>query len=70
MSWLASTRNPVAEAIQSVAGTDGLSDVMGIALWASVSEVVHAKIRAQIKPGVFTVRPGTGRAARSTGCST
>ncbi|MEP4196119.1 MAG: toxin-activating lysine-acyltransferase [Aliishimia sp.] len=33
-----------------------LSDVAGFAIWASVSEDVDAKIREQIKAGVFPVR--------------
>jgi len=33
-----------------------LSDVAGMAIWASVSEEVDAKIREQIKAGVFPVR--------------
>lgn len=33
-----------------------LSDVAGMAIWASVSEDVDAKIREQIKAGVFPVR--------------
>lgn len=33
-----------------------LPDVTGMAIWASVSEAVDAKIREQIKAGVFPVR--------------
>lgn len=33
-----------------------LSDMAGMAIWASVSEGVDAKIREQIKAGVFPVR--------------
>ncbi|MCG7521936.1 toxin-activating lysine-acyltransferase [Ruegeria sp. Ofav3-42] len=36
-----------------------LTDVAGMAIWASVSEEVDAKIREQIKAGVFPVRLGT-----------
>lgn len=35
---------------------DPLSDVTGMAIWASVSEEVDAKIRDQIKSGTFPVR--------------
>lgn len=34
----------------------GLSDLAGFAIWASVSEAVDAKIREQIKAGVWPVR--------------
>lgn len=33
-----------------------LTDISGVAIWASVSEDVDAKIREQIKAGVFPVR--------------
>lgn len=33
-----------------------LTDISGVAIWASVSEEVDAKIREQIKAGVFPVR--------------
>ncbi|KIC41428.1 rzcC protein [Ruegeria sp. ANG-R] len=36
-----------------------MADVAGMAIWASVSEEVDAKIREQIKAGVFPVRLGT-----------
>ncbi|MEO1043898.1 MAG: toxin-activating lysine-acyltransferase [Pseudomonadota bacterium] len=35
---------------------DGLADMSGFAIWASVSEEVDQKIREQIKAGVFPVR--------------
>lgn len=37
-------------------GEDGLTDVAGIAIWASVSEEVDEKIREQIRAGTFPVR--------------
>jgi cytolysin-activating lysine-acyltransferase len=46
-------------ALASPAKSDGTAietDVAGIAFWASVSESVDAKIREQIKEGVFPVR--------------
>ncbi|MCP4181707.1 MAG: toxin-activating lysine-acyltransferase [Hyphomicrobiales bacterium] len=39
--------------------TPSLDSLSGIAIWASVSEEVDAKIREQIKAGVFPVRLGT-----------
>ncbi|MEO1639091.1 MAG: toxin-activating lysine-acyltransferase [Pseudomonadota bacterium] len=35
---------------------NALSDLAGVAIWASVSEEVDAKIRDQIKGGVFPIR--------------
>ena len=35
---------------------DAMSDVVGFAIWASVSEEVDAAIREQIKAGVFPIR--------------
>ena len=35
---------------------DPLADLAGVAIWASVSEEVDAKLREQIKAGVFPVR--------------
>lgn len=40
-------------------GDEGpLADIAGLAIWASVSEEVDAKIREQVKAGVFPVRLG------------
>ncbi|MEM7644043.1 MAG: hypothetical protein AAF366_16205 [Pseudomonadota bacterium] len=33
-----------------------LADIAGMAIWASLSDEVDAKIREQIKAGVFPVR--------------
>jgi len=45
-------------AIAYPGGTErsALSDVVGLAIWASVSEEVDADIRQQIKAGVFPIR--------------
>ena len=44
-------------AIAQPRATDaGLADLAGFAIWASVSEAVDAKIREQIKAGVWPVR--------------
>lgn len=44
-------------ALARKASEDGpLADIAGMAIWASVSEDVDAKIREQIKAGVFPVR--------------
>jgi cytolysin-activating lysine-acyltransferase len=50
-------RDRVAIASKSAQGDkSALEDLSGIAIWASVSEEVDAKIREQIKAGVFPVR--------------
>jgi len=41
---------------QAVNGTDDTTQIVGIAIWASVSDEVDAAIREQIKAGVFPVR--------------
>jgi len=49
-------RDRVAIAYPGAAVDNELSDITGLALWASVSEEVDASIREQIKAGVFPVR--------------
>lgn len=49
-------RDRIAIAYPEKKGKEPLSDVAGMAVWASVSEDVDAKIREQIKAGVFPVR--------------
>lgn len=56
-------RDRLAIAHRSVTGDDGSTkvdeeNVAGIAIWASVSEQVDAKITEQVKAGVFPVRLG------------
>ncbi|MGX7743984.1 toxin-activating lysine-acyltransferase [Rhodopseudomonas parapalustris] len=46
----------VAIAYPSDADSNALADIAGVAIWASVSEEVDAKIREQVKSGVFPVR--------------
>jgi len=43
-------------AIAYPGGADPLADVAGMAIWASVSEEVDAKIREQIRAGTFPLR--------------
>ena len=49
-------RDRVAIAATKSSEVKGLEDLSGIAIWASVSEEVDAKIREQIKTGTFPVR--------------
>ena len=49
-------RDRVAIAYKGDKDRNALSDVVGFAIWASVSEDVDAEIRQQIKAGVFPVR--------------
>lgn len=49
-------RDRIAIAYPGKKGRDDLSDVTGMAIWASVSEEVDVKIRDQIKTGTFPVR--------------
>jgi hemolysin-activating ACP:hemolysin acyltransferase len=49
-------RDRIALAKPANASTGPLIDFAGIAVWASVSEEVDAKIREQIKVGVFPIR--------------
>lgn len=46
----------IAIAYPSDAEQNVLADIAGVAIWASVSEEVDARIREQIKAGVFPVR--------------
>jgi hemolysin-activating ACP:hemolysin acyltransferase len=46
----------VAVAYPSDADSNALADIAGVAIWASVSEEVDAKIREQVKAGVFPIR--------------
>lgn len=50
------TRDRVAMAYPSNGEHNNLSDLMGVAIWAAVSEEADARIRAQIKAGKFPVR--------------
>ena len=49
-------RDRIAIAYPGDKDRDALSDVVGLAIWASVSEQVDAEIREQIKAGVFPIR--------------
>ena len=49
-------RDRIAIAYQRDKDRNALSDVVGFAIWASVSEDVNAEIRQQIKAGVFPIR--------------
>lgn len=49
-------RDRVAIAYPPKKDQDELTDLTGVAIWASVSEEVDTKIREQIKAGVFPVR--------------
>ncbi|AVX03473.1 hypothetical protein MXMO3_00942 [Maritalea myrionectae] len=49
-------RVAIATAAKSEEAASGADSLSGVALWASVSEEVDAKIREQIKAGVFPVR--------------
>ena len=49
-------RDRVAIAYPGDGKDNPLSDVAGIAIWASVSEEVDAKIKEQVRAGVFPVR--------------
>jgi len=49
-------RDRVAIAYPGDVKSNVLADITGLALWASVSEEVDARIREQIKAGVFPVR--------------
>ncbi|TFI58524.1 toxin-activating lysine-acyltransferase [Sphingomonas parva] len=49
-------RDRIAIAYPGKAESSPLSDLAGLAIWASVSEEVDASIREQIKAGVFPVR--------------
>jgi len=49
-------RDRLAIAQPRAADAAGLADLAGFAIWASVSEAVDAKIREQIKAGVWPVR--------------
>jgi len=49
-------RDRIAIAYPGGKDRDPMSDVTGMAIWASVSEEVDAKIRDQIKSGTFPVR--------------
>ena len=51
-------RVAIASSAKSNDDTPSLETLSGIAIWASVSEDVDAKIREQIKAGVFPVRLG------------
>ena len=46
----------VAIAYPSDADGNALADIAGVAIWASVSEDVDAKIREQVKAGVFPIK--------------
>ncbi len=46
----------IAIAYPSDADGNALSDIAGVAIWASVSEEVDGKIREQVKAGVFPIR--------------
>jgi hemolysin-activating ACP:hemolysin acyltransferase len=50
------TRDRIAIAYPAGAAENPLSDIAGVAVWASVSEEVDADIRAQIKAGTFPIR--------------
>lgn len=49
-------RDRIAIAYPGDTERSALSDVVGLAIWASVSEEVDAEIRQQIKAGVFPIR--------------
>lgn len=49
-------RDRIAIAYPAKAEKSEISDIAGLAIWASVSEEVDAKIREQAKAGVFPVR--------------
>lgn len=49
-------RDRIAIAYQGNAKEQSLADVAGVAIWASVSDEVDARIREQIKAGVFPIR--------------
>ncbi len=49
-------RDRIAIAYPEADKDNPMSDVAGMAIWASVSEEVDAKIREQIKAGIFPVR--------------
>lgn len=49
-------RDRIAIAYPGDTERSALSDVVGLAIWASVSEEVDADIRQQIKAGVFPIR--------------
>lgn len=49
-------RDRIAIAYPGDKDRNALSDVVGFAIWASVSEEVDAEIRQQIKAGVFPIR--------------
>jgi hemolysin-activating ACP:hemolysin acyltransferase len=49
-------RDRIAVAYPGKQGDEVLTDLTGLAIWASVSESVDAGIREQIKAGVFPVR--------------
>lgn len=49
-------RDRVAIAYPNDADKSELTDLAGVAIWASVSDDVDAKIREQIKDGVFPIR--------------
>jgi cytolysin-activating lysine-acyltransferase len=49
-------RDRVAIAYPGKTENDQLADISGLAIWASVSEEVDARIREQIRAGVFPVR--------------
>lgn len=51
-------RVAIASSAKSNDDTPSLDSLSGIAIWASVSQEVDAKIREQIKAGVFPVRLG------------
>ncbi|MFK7943995.1 MAG: toxin-activating lysine-acyltransferase [Paracoccaceae bacterium] len=51
-------RDRVAIAYPPEADKTPLADLAGVAIWASVSDEVDAKIREQVKAGVFPVRLG------------
>lgn len=53
-------RDRVALASSKPDNDNGVNAATGIAIWASVSEAVDAKIREQIKAGVFPVRLQSG----------
>jgi cytolysin-activating lysine-acyltransferase len=50
------TRDRIALAYPGKGENNDLSDLMGVAIWASVSEEADARIRAQIKANTFPVR--------------
>ena len=49
-------RDRIAIAYPGERDKPGLTDIAGFAIWASVSDEVDAKIREQIKAGVFPIR--------------